>query len=91
MSDLLDFLDQEVSYVSKIKQNDVSIPISYAAVGNESYGDLYNTTQKAGYTISNTTMPGITSNVQNTPIFSSTKEYTKPQLEEITAELKNIS
>lgn len=59
MSDFLSLLQNESSYVGKINQNDVSIPLSYAAIGQESYNDLYNFSKNRGYDITGTSMPNV--------------------------------
>ena len=41
MTGALNYLDQESSYVGKVNQNDISVPISYAAVGNEDYANIF--------------------------------------------------
>ncbi len=59
MQDIFSLLDNETSYVGKINTNDVSVPISHAAIGNESYTDMYNTSTAGGYDITGTSIPGV--------------------------------
>ena len=59
MQDLFNLLDNETSYVGKINTSDVSVPISHAAIGNESYIDVYNTSTAGGYDITGTSVPGV--------------------------------
>ena len=59
MQDIFSLLDNEASYVGKINTNDVSVPISHAAIGNESYTDMYNTSTAGGYDITGTSIPGV--------------------------------
>lgn len=87
MQDIMDYVDKETSYVGKINQNDISIPVSYAAVGNENYIDIYNTTRARGYSIT-TDAPGIfAKQQQGTPTgFAANlpnKTFTRQELEQI--------
>ena len=59
MENFLNDLQNETSYVGKINQNDLSIPLSYAAIGNESYGDMYNYSINKGYDITGTSLPKV--------------------------------
>lgn len=59
MDNFLNLLQNESSYVGKINQNDISIPLSYAAVGQESYNDLYTFSKNRGYDITGTSMPNV--------------------------------
>lgn len=93
MSDILSYFDQEASYVGKVNQNNISIPISYAAVGNENYTDIHNVTQSRGYDISSTTMPsvmsapnskpieGLTGNKTTAPVSNNDRKFTKQELQ----------
>lgn len=73
MENFLNYLQNETSYVGKINQNDLSIPLSYAAVGNESYGDMANYSMNKGYDITGTYLPGVinshlpSTNITNMP------------------------
>lgn len=59
MDNFLNLLDNETTYVGKINTNDVSVPISQAAIGNESYIDIYNRSTTNGYEITGTSIPGV--------------------------------
>ena len=58
MEDILRFFEKEDTYAGKINQNNISVPLSMAAVGNEEYIDMYNLSQAGGYSIK-TGMPGV--------------------------------
>ena len=66
MENFLNYLQNETSYVGKINQNNVSIPLSYAAIGNESYGDIFNFSRSKGYDITGTYIPGVINSDSNT-------------------------
>lgn len=41
----LDYLDSYTTYAGKVQQGDISVPITHAAIGNEDYIDMYNSSQ----------------------------------------------
>lgn len=51
MEDIIDFFEKEDTYAGKISQNNISIPLSMVAVGNEDYIDVYNSSQINNYAI----------------------------------------
>lgn len=46
------------TYAGKVNQNNISTPVTQAALGNSSYIDVYNISNAAGFKISNTVFPG---------------------------------
>lgn len=58
-TDLLNNIEASSTYAGKVSQADISVPISHAAVGNESFIDAYNVSNANGFTISSASIPGI--------------------------------
>lgn len=58
--DYASIIQAEESHVGKIKQSNVSVPISFAGVGEEDYIDLYNVANAGGYKIDDAYIPGVT-------------------------------
>lgn len=59
MDTLENLLQEKISYVGKIDQSNLDIANSYAAIGQESYSDIYNFSKSRGYEITGTSMPGV--------------------------------
>lgn len=62
--DYSSLIQAEDTHVGKIKQSDVSLPISVAAVGDESYIDIYNVSTAGGYEVNGIYVPGVTMTVE---------------------------
>lgn len=62
--DYSSLIQAEDTHVGKIKQSDVSLPISVAAVGDEAYIDIYNVSTAGGYEVDDVYVPGVTMTVE---------------------------
>lgn len=62
--DYASLIQAEDTHVGKIKQSDISIPVSLAAVGEEGYIDIYNVSSAGGYNIDEAYVPGVTMSVE---------------------------
>jgi hypothetical protein len=54
-----DFLRQSNTYVGKVNQTDVSVPLSMAAIGNTEYIDMYALAGRAGFRMDAPDVPGV--------------------------------
>lgn len=59
-ADMTQSMFDNLAYVGKINQADISIPITHAAIGNEGYIDAYNTAAMFGFDITDAYIPGVT-------------------------------
>lgn len=57
--DMAETIVAESESATKVKQSEVSLPIELAAVGDESFIDVYNNMQAQGYEITGVSYPGI--------------------------------
>lgn len=63
----LSYVDALNTYVGKINQADISVPLSHAAVGNPSYMDAYSTATAMGFTIDAAPLAGVTLDLPELP------------------------
>lgn len=57
--DMAETIVAESESATKVKQSEVSLPIELAAIGDESFIDVYNNMQAQGYEITGVSYPGI--------------------------------
>lgn len=59
-ADMTQNMFDNLAYVGKINQADISIPVTHAAIGNEGYIDAYNTAVMFGFSVTDAYIPGVT-------------------------------
>lgn len=62
---ILQYAEPARSHAGKVSSADVSIPIAMASVGEESYIDLLNVADIAGYNITGVELPGVVASMDN--------------------------